>query len=96
MKTIKIFKKRKGEKIRKGNKKLKLEHSDNEGCDQRLVGEMKDSSKNKIGRLQNKSSSSALSNLMGMVHCKNTQLKPKSVSPKEETFNNNVDNGSES
>ena len=89
MKTIKIFKKRKGEKIRKGSKKLKLEQSDNEGCDQRLVGEMKDSSKNKIGRLQNKSSSSALSNLMGMVHCKNTQLKPKSVSPKEETFNNN-------
>ena len=89
MKPVKISKKRKGENNRKANKKVKLEQSDNEGCDQNLVGETRDCSQNKSGRLPNKSSSSALSNLMGMVHCKNTQQNPKSVSPKGETFNNN-------
>ena len=84
-----MLKKRKAEKIRKGNKKVKLEQSDNKGCDQSLVAETKDSSKNKNGSLPNKSSSSALSNLMGMVHCKNPHQEPTSVSPKGETINNN-------
>ena len=50
-----------------------MDQLDNEFCDQTIEGDTKDISKNKSKSVLNKSSSSsALSNLMGMVRSRNT------------------------
>ena len=88
-KIVRGFKKRKGEKLRKGNKKDRVEDSNNKGCNERKLEGDKDLSKNKNRCSPSPNTSSALSNLMGMVQGQNSKEHSIPISPKCETFNNN-------
>ena len=66
-----------------------MEDTNNKGCNERQIEGNKDSSKDKNRCNPNTNTSSALSNLMGMVQGQNTKEHSEPTSPKPETFNNN-------